>query len=75
MKIAKGFLVASFAMTQMLKTVKSAFCSLNSSKKYPFSVPLVSNQNVLLRQAERGFARFMMVCMYKFLSVMNLGGH
>jgi hypothetical protein len=50
-KIAKGFFVASFAMTQMLETVKSAFCSMNSSKKYPLSVSLVSDQNVLLRNS------------------------
>ncbi len=48
MKIDKGIFVASFAMTQMLETVKSEFCSMNASKKYPFSVPLVSNRNILL---------------------------
>ncbi len=48
MKIDKGIFVASFAMTQMLETVKSEFCSMNASKKYPFSVPLVSDQNILL---------------------------
>ncbi len=51
MKIAKGMLVASFAMTQMLETVQSAFFSINSSKKYPFSVPLVGDRNVLLRNS------------------------
>ncbi len=42
------FFVASFAMTQMLETVKSGFCSIKASKKYPFSVPLVSDQIILL---------------------------
>ncbi len=51
MKIAKGIFVASFAMTQMPETVKSAFFSMNASKKYPFSVPLVSDQNILLRNS------------------------
>ena len=44
MKIDKVIFVASFAMTQMLETVKSEFCSMNASKKYPFSDPLVSDQ-------------------------------
>jgi hypothetical protein len=47
-KIDKGIFVASFAMTQMLETVKSEFCSMKASKKYPFSVPLVSDRNILL---------------------------
>ncbi len=51
MKIANGILVASLAMKQMLETVKSAFFSINSSKKYPFSVPLVRVQKVLLRNS------------------------
>ncbi len=48
MNIDNGIFVASFAMTQMLETVKSEFCSMNTSKKYPFSVPLVSDQKILL---------------------------
>ena len=38
-------------MTQMLDTTESAFVSINSSKKYPFSVPLVRAQNVFFRNS------------------------
>jgi hypothetical protein len=38
-------------MAQMLDTIESAFFSINSSKKYPFSVPLVRAQNMFFRNS------------------------
>ncbi len=51
MKIANGILVAYLTLAQMLVTIKSAFFSINSSKKYPLLVPLVRARNVFSRNS------------------------
>ena len=51
MKISNGIFVTSLTMTEMLDTIELAFFSINSSKKYPFLVPLVRAWNVVFRNS------------------------